>query len=307
MTSDPAFPSAQALDRIDRHAISLVGLGLMGSALAPRLLAQGYRLFVWNRTREKADPWIEQGAHWTENPLAESPRVILSLYNSEVVEAVLEPWLASITPGQIIIDTTTGQPSESRRWEERLATRGAAYLDAPISGSSQQTRHGQSTVIVGGNRDAFDRCLDLWPVLGKKVFYVGASGNAAQMKLVSNLVLGLNRAALAEGLVLAERLGIDGHLALEVLRGSAAYSQQMDTKGAKMLNRDYSVQAKLSQHLKDLRLILAAAQRVGMHPRLVDVHRNLLELGEQMGLGELDNSAVIEVIRQAGPAAGGTP
>lgn len=307
MTSDPAFPSAEALDRSDRPAISLVGLGLMGSALAPRLLAQGYRLFVWNRTREKADPWIELGAHWTENPLAESPRVILSLYSSEVVEAVLGPWLASITPRQIIIDTTTGQPSESRRWEERLATRGAAYLDAPISGSSEQTRQGQSTVIVGGNREAFDRCLDLWPVLGKKVFYVGTSGNAAQMKLVSNLVLGLNRAALAEGLVLAERLGIDGHLALDVLRGSAAYSQQMDTKGAKMLNRDYSVQAKLSQHLKDLRLILAAAQSVDMHPRLVDVHRNLLELGEQMGLGELDNSAVIEVIRQAGPAAGGTP
>ncbi len=285
------------MESSERDPIGLVGLGLMGNAISPRLIAHGYPLVVWNRTRDKADAWIDQGARWSDNPFAESRRVILCLYSSEVVAEVLGKWLPTIRSGQIVIDTTTGEPAESRAWEQRLAARGAGYLDAPISGSSQQTRDGQATVIASGSRETFDACADLWPVLGKRVFYVGACGNAANMKLVSNLVLGLNRAALAEGLTLAERLGIDSHQALAVLRGSAAYSQQMDTKGDKMVNRDYATQAKLSQHLKDLRLILKAAHSVGLHPALVDVHRQWLERGEAMGLGELDNSAVIEVVR----------
>jgi 3-hydroxyisobutyrate dehydrogenase-like beta-hydroxyacid dehydrogenase len=282
----------------ERDPIGLVGLGLMGNAIAPRLIAHRYPLVVWNRTREKADDWIERGATWSDNPFAECQRVILCLYSSEVVAEVLGTWLPTIRSGQIVIDTTTGEPAESRAWEQRLASHGACYLDAPISGSSQQTRDGQATVIASGKRETFNACADLWPVLGKRVFYVGACGNAANMKLVSNLVLGLNRAALAEGLTLAERLGIDSHQALAVLRGSAAYSQQMETKGDKMVNRDYATQAKLSQHLKDIRLILKAAHQVGMHPGLVDVHRQWLEQGETMGLGELDNSAVIEVVRR---------
>jgi 3-hydroxyisobutyrate dehydrogenase-like beta-hydroxyacid dehydrogenase len=281
----------------ERHPIGLVGLGLMGSAVAPRLLAHGYPLVVWNRTRDKAAEWMERGATWSDNPLEQCQRVILCLYSSEVVEEVLGKWLPNIRPGQIVLDTTTGEPSQSCEWERRLASRGAAYLDAPISGSSHQTREGQATVIVSGLRKTFEACEDLWPVLGKRVFYVGDCGNAANMKLVSNLVLGLNRAALAEGLTLAERLGIDTHQALEVLRGSAAYSQQMDTKGDKMVTCDFSTQAKLSQHLKDIRLILQAAHQVGMHPALVDVHREWLEQGEAMGLGDMDNSAVIEVVR----------
>jgi len=286
------------VDSSKRDPIGLVGLGLMGSAIAPRILAHRYPLVVWNRTRDKATEWLEQGALWSANPLEQCTRVILCLYSSEVVEEVLNRWLPSIRPGHIIIDTTTGEPSQSRRWQQRLADLGAAYLDAPISGSSHQTREGQATVIASGDRKPFDACSDLWPVLGKRVFYVGACGNAANMKLVSNLVLGLNRAALAEGLTLAERLGIDGQQAIEVLRGSAAYSQQMDTKGDKMVGRDYATQAKLSQHLKDIRLILNAAHQVGMHPELVDVHRKWLEQGESMGLGEMDNSAVIEVVRR---------
>lgn len=285
------------MESSELHPIGLVGLGLMGSAVAPRLLAHQYPLVVWNRTRDKSVEWTEVGATWSDNPFEQCQRVILCLYSSEVVEEVLGKWLPGMRPGQIVIDTTTGEPSQSREWERRLASRGVAYLDAPISGSSHQTREGQATVMVSGQRKTFDECADLWPVLGKRVFYVGECGNAANMKLISNLVLGLNRAALAEGLTLAERLGIDTHQALEVLRGSAAYSQQMDTKGDKMVARDFSTQAKLSQHLKDIRLILKAAHQVGMHPGLVEVHRQWLEQGEAMGLGDMDNSAVIEVVR----------
>ena len=219
--------------------VGVIGLGLMGSAITDRLLECQYVPLIWNRTRDKAKPFLDRGAVWSDNPIADCDRVVVSLYSSEVVESVLQSLINSLRPGQIVIDTTTGDPDQSVRWEKRLAESGAVYLDAPISGSSAQTRQGEATVIVSGQQQAFNACENLWPVLGKNVFYVGASGNAAKMKLVSNLVLGLNRAALAEGLVFAESIGIAPTSALEVLRGSAAYSRQMDTKGHKMIERDF--------------------------------------------------------------------
>lgn len=278
--------------------IGVIGLGLMGAAIVDRLLEYRYVPYVWNRTPEKAKPFLDRGAVWSSNPVADCERVIVSLYSSEVVESVFQRLINSLRQGQTVIDTTTGDPDQSVCWEKRLAEYGAIYLDAPISGSSTQTRQGEATVIVSGQQQAFNACQDLWPVLGKNVFYIGASGNAAKMKLVSNLVLGLNRAALAEGLVFAETIGINPGSALEVLRGSAAYSRQMDTKGRKMIEADYSVQARLSQHLKDVRLMLDAASSAGLELTLADAHRKLLERAESLGLGDMDNSAVIESIRR---------
>jgi 3-hydroxyisobutyrate dehydrogenase-like beta-hydroxyacid dehydrogenase len=278
--------------------VGVIGLGLMGTAITERLLAAGFVPLVWNRTREKAEPLVARGAQWSDDPLADCNRAIISLYSSDVVREVLEPRLAGIRPGQILIDTTTGDPASSQSWERRLQQLGAAYLDAPISGSSEQTRRGEATVIASGDPAAFDACCDLWPVLGRHVFHVGPCGSAAQMKLVSNLVLGLNRAALAEGLALAESFGLDLSAALEVLQNSAAYSRQMDTKGQKMIGRDFAPQARLSQHLKDVRLILAAAEAQGLSLTLSAAHRDLLERAESLGLGELDNSAVVEAVRR---------
>jgi 3-hydroxyisobutyrate dehydrogenase-like beta-hydroxyacid dehydrogenase len=175
-----------------------------------------------------------------------------------------------------------------------MASLGIQYLDAPISGSSEQTRRGEATVMVGGEREAFEACSDLWPMLGANIYHVGASGSAAKMKLISNLVLGLNRAALAEALVFAQGIGVDPASALEVLRGSMAYSRVMDVKGQKMLDEDFSVQARLAQHLKDVRLILAS----GVKLPLSETHRQLLERAEAMGLGEADNCAIIKAIQQ---------
>lgn len=280
-----------------KTTVGIVGLGLMGTALTERFLEFGYRVFVWNRTKEKADALIAAGAHWSECPFADASRVIISLYSSDVVHEVLEGWNGRISPGSIVIDTTTGDPAASLHFSKRCKELGCVYLEAPISGSSEQTRRGQATVIAAGDRAAFDSCDDLWPVLGKQTHYVGASGNAAKMKLVSNLVLGLNRAALAEGLAFAEALEIDLESALRVLQGSGAYSKQMDTKGLKMVSGDYSVQARLSQHLKDVRLILQSAKAQGLDLRLTEVHKELLEQAESNGFGESDNSAIFESIR----------
>jgi 3-hydroxyisobutyrate dehydrogenase-like beta-hydroxyacid dehydrogenase len=240
---------------------------------------------------------VDRGAIPSSNPIADCRRVIISLYSSDVVDEVLQKFLVALKPGQILIDTTTGSPEFSERLAARLQQQGAALLDAPISGSSEQTRRGEACVIVGGDTDSFTQCRSLWPVLGASVFHVGGSGSAARMKLVTNLVLGLNRAALAEGLVYAASQGISPSAALEVLRGSPAYSRQMDTKGSKMLASDYTVQARLTQHLKDVRLILETAAQSGLSLTLTAAHQQLLERAEILGFGAADNSAVIEAVR----------
>ena len=287
---------------MEEKRIGIIGLGLMGTAITERLLEHGFQCFVWNRTPEKADPLLALGAQWSDNPLADCDRVIISLYTSDVVESVLTQLLEDLRARQpietlrrkILIDTTTGAPEQSVAMFVRLATWGVQYLDAPVSGSSEQTRRGEATVMVGGERNAFEACNDLWPVLGANIYHIGASGSAAKMKLVSNLVLGLNRAALAEALVFAHGIGVDPASALEVLRGSMAYSRVMDVKGQKMLKDDFTVQARLSQHLKDVRLILSS----GVTLPLSETHRQLLERAEAMGLGEEDNSAIIKAIQQ---------
>ncbi len=284
--------------RPDQELIGVIGLGLMGTALTERLVQHGYRVVVWNRTREKAAPLLAQGAEWSHNPLATCQRVIISLYTTDVVEAVLAELNAGLHDGQILLDTTTGEPRQTAALGARLAIRGVRYLDAPISGSSEQTRRGEATVIVGGDHEPFEACADLWRVMGAKVFHVGPCGSAARMKLISNLVLGLNRAALAEGLAFAEALGVSPAAALEVMAGSNAYSRAMDVKGRKMVERDFTVQARLSQHLKDVRLMLDAATGAGVSLPLTETHRRLMEQAEAAGLGEQDNSAVILVLRK---------
>jgi len=283
---------------METNLIGIIGLGLMGTALAERFLEHGFRVVVWNRTREKAASLLNRGARWSENPLIECPRVIVSLYTSGVVTQVLDQMQDGLRAGQIIIDTTTGEPAETVALGNRLAARNVRYLDAPISGSSEQTRRGEATVIVGGDPAAIAACTDLLQVMGTRVFHAGACGNATRMKLISNLVLGLNRAALAEGLAFAEALGVSSAAALQILTGSAAYSRVMDAKGRKMIEKNFSVQARLSQHLKDVRLILEAAASEQMTLPFSELHRQLLERAEASGLGDLDNSAIIEIIRK---------
>lgn len=283
------------------RTIGVIGLGLMGTAISQRLLEHGYSVRVWNRTRDEAAPLLERGAEWSDEAATDCDRVVICLYSSEVVANVIGPLVPGLRAGQVFVDTTTGVPAQSEAMGSRLAARGVQYLAAPISGSSEQTRRGEATVIVGGGREAFEGCADLWSVLGRNVFHVGGWGDAAKMKLASNLVLGLNRAVLAEGLAFAEAIGLQPSAALEVFKGSMAYSRAMDVKGRKMIEKDFTVQARLSQHLKDVLLMLDAAADAGLSLPLSETHRRLMERAEAEGWGDLDNSAIIDVYRSSRP------
>jgi 3-hydroxyisobutyrate dehydrogenase-like beta-hydroxyacid dehydrogenase len=285
MASDPKF-----------EPLGLIGTGLFGTALAERLLTAGYSLRVHNRTREKAEPLLARGAKWSDNPPQDCGRVIFSLFTTQHVAEVLEQMHSGLRPQQIILDTSTSDPQQTVRLAEQLAQQGIQYLEAPFSGSSEQARRHEATALVAGNKAAFDACQDLWDNLASETFYLGPWGNAAKMKLVTNLVLGLNRAALAEGLVLAKASGLSKEDALKVLLKSPAYSRIMDAKGPKMVQGDFTPQARLSQHIKDVRLMIEEASRNGKSLPLSATHLKLLESAEFAGLGELDNSAIIRAI-----------
>ncbi|HEX6962062.1 MAG TPA: NAD(P)-dependent oxidoreductase [Lacipirellula sp.] len=279
--------------------VGVIGLGLMGTAITERLLNDGYQVVVHNRTRAKAEPLQNLGATWSDNPLAVCDRVIISLYSTEVVESMLAKMNGSLRQGKVLVDTTTGDPQRMQSLGNSLARLGVSYLEAPISGSSEQTRRHMATALAAGPPEAFAACGDLLDCIAARTFYVGDWGDAVRMKLVTNLVLGLNRAVLAEGLVFARAVGLSPSRALEVLLNSPAYSKTMEGKGPKMVAGDFRPQAKLTQHIKDVQLILEDAARGNQHLPLSEAHLALLEQAEADGLGELDNSAIIKVIEDA--------
>ena len=279
--------------------IGLIGLGLMGSAIAERLLRAGHSILGWDikpEARARLNKLGGTAATNAQEVFTRCDRILLSLPDSKITRAVLRSAAPTLHYGHIIADTTTGNPQDAVKLSQQLAPTGATYLDATISGNSDQVRRGEVLVMVGGLKPAFDRCKELFATFAARTVHTGLTGSAAQMKLVTNLVLGLNRAALAEGLVFAHALKLDGTQALEILRASMAYSRIMDVKGEKMLRCDFKPQARLSQHLKDVRLMLAAAAKAHTKLPLSEAHRKILSAAEAAGLGQLDNSAIIRVI-----------
>lgn len=282
----------------DGQPVGVIGLGLLGTALSERLIAAGYTVAVYNRTRAKVDPLIALGARWSDNPLSECDRVIISLYTTAVVEEVLEQMAPGLRRGQILIDTTTGDPVETAALGQRMAELGIAYLESPIAASSEQTRRGEALALVAGPADAFDACRDLFACLAANAHHVGPWGSATKVKLVNNLILGLNRLALAEGLAFAKAIGLDAAKTLAVLKDGNASSVAMHAKGEKMVTGDFTPQAKLSQHAKDVRIMLDEAQRAGISLPMSTLHLQLLELAESAGWGELDNSVILRAMER---------
>jgi 3-hydroxyisobutyrate dehydrogenase-like beta-hydroxyacid dehydrogenase len=274
----------------------MVGLGLLGTSVAERLLKGGWSVTGFDRDPGRLAALARLGgrpAAGARETLAAADRLVLSLPTTEDVEAVLAEMGPALRTGLVIVDTTTGDPDRTAALGAGLAARGIRYLDATVSGSSEQVRAVDVVLLVGGERATFEACADLFRCFARQWMYAGPWGAGARLKLVVNLVLGLNRAALAEGLAFARACGVDPELALDALRAGAAYSRVMDVKGRKMITGDFACQARLSQHLKDLRLILAAGRHAGAYLPLSAVHEQLLEPLEAAGLGSVDNAAII--------------
>ena len=286
--------------------IGLVGLGLVGTAMAERLKANRFNVVGFDIDRAKCEQLEQLGAVAVNSPAQvaeQAGRIILSLPDTDAVLQVVEGPGGILEAKKVpayIIDTTTGEPDKTAALAKRLIGYDVYLLDAPFSGSSRQVREKEVVFMVGGEKAAYEKCMDIFKALGAKVFYLGASGNGSRAKLAGNLILGLNRLALAEGLVFAAKIGLEPRAFLELLKVTPAYSAAMDVKGEKMLEGDFTPQARLRQHHKDVSIILKYAENSGQELPLSQRHLEILEKAIEAGDGELDNSAVIREIERRG-------
>ncbi|MHA1368933.1 MAG: NAD(P)-dependent oxidoreductase [Promethearchaeota archaeon] len=284
--------------------IGLIGIGLVGSALAELLIEKGFNVIGYDINEDRLAFLSSIGGVVASSPkdvAAMARRMILSLLTSEVVETVIEGEngvLAAKKKPRFIIDTTTSDPERVVKMAAKLQEKGIYFLDSPIAGSSKQIRNMQGVVVVGGSETAFKSCIDIFNAISRKHIYLGPSGSGSKAKLAINLVLGLNRAVLAEGLVFAEAIGLDQNLMLELFSITPAYSKAIDSKGKKMVNGDFEPDARLFQHLKDVNLILKLANGAGLHLPFSSTHRDVLNDAMLAGDGELDNSAIIKEIKR---------
>jgi 3-hydroxyisobutyrate dehydrogenase-like beta-hydroxyacid dehydrogenase len=287
-----------------RNPIGIIGVGLMGEALAKRLIDAGFDVFGFDIEPTKSARLTEIGGHAVvsiDEIARQCGPIVLAVFNTDQVEAVIERSLLPAlgdNSGKIILCTSTCDPDRIAVLGQRSADRGLRFLEVPISGTSEQVRRGDGVGLIAGDPAAIAEISAVLDVLFARRFHVGSVGDGGRTKLAINLILGLNRLALAEGLVFATRLGLDPTNFLEVARQSAAYSQVMDTKGPKMLNGDFSPQGRARQTLKDVQLMLEQAQRKEQKLPLLEVHGAILESCLNHGEGELDNSIVIEDIRR---------
>jgi 2-hydroxy-3-oxopropionate reductase len=282
-----------------RKRIGFVGLGLMGKGMTKNLLSAGYPVIGYDIDEEKVNDMVKAGGKKAspEEIPDQVDIVITSLPDSYVVNHVVESSLKLFETGRkglVLIDTTTADPTMSQALALRLREIGREMLDAPISGTSKMCAAKDVTIMVGGREEVFRECKDIFAAIGKEVFYMGKNGSGALTKLIVNLVLGLNRMVLAEGLSLTKKLGVDPNRILEVLRKSAAYSKAMDMKGSMMIDKNFlPPEGKLAFHLKDVQLILGLGRRLNFPLILSSLHAQALASEVAKGRGEWDVADII--------------
>lgn len=278
-------------------------MGLLGSALAESLIKAGFTVRGYDTAPARVREHEARGGVPARSP-ADAARgatvVMTCLMTADIVREVLlgpDGAIDAAEPGLVVIDNSTIHPDASAALAGLLAPRGIPMLDAPVAGSSGQARRREAPIVVGGDPEVFARCRPILDALTERVRHVGPNGAGARAKLVINLVLGLNRLALAEGLLFGLRQGLDGRALLAVLKDSGAYSRAMDLKGERMVEGNFEAEGKLVQHLKDVELMLEVGHAAGAPLLATALHRQLLLAGVAGGLGDHDNSAIIAVLR----------
>jgi 3-hydroxyisobutyrate dehydrogenase len=282
-------------------SIGLIGLGLMGEVYASRLIAAGFDVIGFDVDAARNERLRQIGGRvgLPADVARACDPIVVAVFSTDQVEDVVERALLPAAAGKIVICTSTCDPDQLAALGARIEKQ-LRFLEAPVSGTSAQVRHGDGVGLIGGDAQVAEAAAPILNVLFPKRFHMGKIGDGGRAKLAVNLILGLNRLALAEGLVFAARLGLDEAAFLDVARSSAAASQVMDTKGPKMVTGDFAPEGRVRQTLKDARLMIAQARKIGQELPLLAVHAAVLEACLRHGEGERDNSIVIEEIRRRG-------
>jgi 3-hydroxyisobutyrate dehydrogenase-like beta-hydroxyacid dehydrogenase len=286
--------------------VGVVGMGLMGSAFTHHLLQSGFEVQGFDVDESRMRQLHERGGAPVESPAATARGarwVLTSLPNSDIVrEVVLGPngVAQGAERGLIIADASTSRPEDSERLGAELAQRGIGFLDAAVSGTSAMAWKKDLIVIAGGTVEAFEACKPLFAGFSRAAYRMGPVGAGAMTKLVINLVLFGNRLALAEGLVLGAKAGMEGETLLKVLQDAACSSKTMIDKGPKMLRADFTPEGHVRTSLKDARLALEQGTRLGAPMLVASLWTQLQQAAYQQGLKDMDSTAFIEVLRMLG-------
>jgi 3-hydroxyisobutyrate dehydrogenase-like beta-hydroxyacid dehydrogenase len=284
--------------------VGLIGVGLMGTMFAERLIAAGHAVLGYDLVPEKNAHLGAIGGQAAPSGADVARRcdaIVIMVFDTGQVEGVVEnDILQAVGPrsDKIVLCASTCDPDRIAALGARATERGLRFLETPVSGTSQQCREGLGTGLIGGDPTLAQAAKPILDALYPRQFHIGGHGDGNRAKLAINLILGINRTGLAEGLVFAERLGLDPATFLEVAKASAAYSRVMDGKGPKMVRRDYKPEGALQVTYKDATLAREQGQKVGQELPLLETYRGLIEAAIRHGQGELDNSSVIEEIRR---------
>ncbi|MBV9143605.1 MAG: NAD(P)-dependent oxidoreductase [Pseudonocardiales bacterium] len=282
-------------------ALGFVGLGHMGAHMAARFLAAGYPLYGEDRLRDHAQHLVHEGLRWCDIPrqVAEAADIVLtSLPNDGVLEAVAsgpDGILAALAPGKVGVDLSTVSPRASRELAARVRECGAAMLDAPVSGSVPQVQSGTLTIMVGGDEETYTRVQPVLRELGTPI-RIGDNGQGLVLKLAINISLPVQMLAFCEGLLLAQRDGVDPKLAAEVMAHSSIGSPMLQARVPLVLNLPDEPWFDVSLMHKDIRLALAAAQERGLRLPSAGVADDMLTKAAELGYEHRDFAALYEVL-----------
>jgi 3-hydroxyisobutyrate dehydrogenase-like beta-hydroxyacid dehydrogenase len=282
--------------------IGFVGLGAMGSRITGRLLDAGHQVYGTNRTAAKAQPLIERGLHWLDTPreVAAAVDVVFTMVTDDdalqVITSAPDGVLAGLEAGKVYVDMSTVSPQASRQIAERVRARGAQMLDAPVSGSIPQAESGTLAIMVGGDEETFAAVVPLLRELGQVVTHIGPNGQGLVLKLAINISLAVQTLAFSEGLLLAERSGIDPQLAAEVMSNSSIGSPMLKARIPLLL--DLPAQAWFDVDLadKDIKLALDTAHELSIALPSAAVADEMLTRARELGYGHRDLASLHEVL-----------
>jgi 2-hydroxy-3-oxopropionate reductase len=284
--------------------IGFIGLGLMGKPMARNLLEAGAALTVTSRSPGPAEELEALGANRAASPrevTAASDIVILMVTDTPSVDAVLHGdngVLAGLAAGKTLIDMGTTKVRETRAWADEANARGAAYVDAPVSGGTVGAEAGNLTIMIGASDDTIATVMPVFEVLGQNITHIGDVGAGQVTKTANQAIVGVTLAAVAEGLTLAARAGVDPAKVREALLGGFAESRVLDLHGGRMVERAFEPHGRASVHHKDILQALELAEQVGID--LLSVRTNL-ELWQKMmdrGWADLDQAGIIRAVEE---------
>ncbi|MFN8473307.1 MAG: NAD(P)-dependent oxidoreductase [Anaerolineae bacterium] len=286
--------------------VAVLGLGLMGRGMASNLLRAGFPLTVYNRSHDKAAPLAAEGARVAETPrqAAEEADILISMVADDTASRAI--WLgdagalAAARAGMLLIECSTLSTAWVRELAGLAAGKGCALLDAPVTGSQPQAEAGELGFFVGGDAETLRQATPVLNAMGQRINHLGPTGSGATMKLVNNLMGGVQIVALAEGLALAEQAGLDMEQVITLLSNGAPGSPMVKNKGPRMVARNYETQFALRWEHKDLTYALEEGVHQTVPLPTVAAAREIYRMAMARGLGDLDLSAVIEALRPRG-------